>query len=80
MDKKLEARISRLEKLIRNKRLNEEFEDDFVMTPEDEEKVEAFTSEMTELLNKYNAVIKRSPDGGVWAIENEPYGMILMNF
>lgn len=80
MDKKLEARIARLEKLIRNKRLNEEFEDDFEMTPEDYMKVKAFTREMTMLLDKYNAVIEVSPDGGVWAIENEPDGMILMNF
>lgn len=57
---------------MRNKRVNEEYED--------EEKIEAFTSEMTALLNKFNAVIERSPDGGVLAVENEPNGMILMNF
>lgn len=64
MDKKLEARIARLEKMLKHK--NEGWED--------------FEREMTALLNKYNAIIERSPDGGVWAVEDAPDGIILMTF
>lgn len=66
MDKKLEARIARLERMISRKRKNEGWED--------------FEREMTALLNKYNAVIERSPDGGVWAVEDAPDGVVLMTF
>jgi hypothetical protein len=40
----------------------------------------AFEREMMALLDKYNAIIERAPDGGVWAIEDAPHGVILMTF
>lgn len=50
------------------------------LNPKDIARAEKFEREMKMLLNKYNAVIKRSPDGGVWAIENKRNGIILMVF
>lgn len=73
MDKKLEARISRLEKILNRK--NED-----AIDPEGLRRGMAFEREMMALLNKYNAIIERAPDGGVWAIEDAPHGVILMTF
>jgi hypothetical protein len=74
MDKKLEARIARLERMLSRK--NES-------TPYAQQKkaiAKAFEREMLDLLDKYDATIECSPDGGVWAVENAPDGIILMSF
>lgn len=73
MDRKLEARITRLERML--KRESEDYID-----PADLERAEEFELEMNSLLRRYNAVIKRMADDSVCAVERGPRGVILMTF